>query len=267
MKLKWCDCCGGRGKILVDKRGWIPCPVCGSVVVESDDKGEPIVAESTNDTVRKQYESLLVPKIYQTMKYSSDFVFWGNNKNSRLYQADSLRNLASVCDRIYSSIYNGEIMLQSVYLFIPPVFDANIFVFDTQKLAISRGFSVSRYITLNELLRVINKPEEYESFYSSQICFLDASARTTESGWVALADILTIRARRGLCTYVTGYWASTNLEHTGANYLIDEDSNRLSLLNPVNLISIKRGKRGSDLEPAEDKKEDSVNMEEMIKYL
>lgn len=264
---KWCDCCGGRGKILVDKRGWIPCPVCGSVVVEKDENDEPIVAESTNPSVKEQYDKLEVPKVYQTMKYSSEFVFWGNSKSSRLYQVETLKNLASVCDRIYSSIYNGEVMLQSVYLFIPSVFDSNIFVFDTQKLAISRGFTVSRYVTLNELLDIIGKPE-YKDFYTSQVCFLDASARTTESAWVALADILAIRARKGLCTYVTGYWASTSLERTGASYIIDEDSNRLNLLNPVNVISVRRNKNnnGGNFEPV-DSSEESIKMEDMIKFL
>lgn len=259
-----CECCGGKGKILSTVYGWIPCPKCGVIkVTEDNSTSAPVISEEVNNEVKEAYTALEVPEMYQLMKYSSDLVFF--SKVGNMFQMETLKSLASVCDKIYSSIYYGEILLQSVYLHFPPVLDGNIFVFDTQKLALSRGFTVSRYATLNELVDIIGT-DEYKIFYTSQICFLDASAKTTETGWVALADLLAIRARKGLATYVTGYWGSTQImNRSGAKYILDNDGDRLSLLKPYELVS-KRSKKA--VNPYESLSE-SVNndSEDTLKYL
>jgi hypothetical protein len=89
----------------------------------------------------------------------------------------------------------------------------------------------------------------YFDFIHADLCFIEATANTIEKGWTGLADLLGERAKRGLPTYVIGYWSSKSGSWTGSKglkYLMapDQGSVRLDFLVPFELKT-KKGE-GSD---------------------
>ncbi|MNV86687.1 hypothetical protein D3C71_1807400 [compost metagenome] len=82
----------------------------------------------------------------------------------------------------------------------------------------------------------------YFDFVHADVCFIEATANTTEKGWVGLADLLGERAKNGLPTYVMGYWPTKggmSSQTKGLRYLLASSlaTIRLNLLVPYELSS------------------------------
>lgn len=247
-----------------------PCPVHGNidVVLETED-------EKTGFT---PYMKLDIPVQYRVLGTTDEELL--NFNGSGAYTQDSLLEVGTVMKRVNTAIYNHEIYSLSFYLYASNQVDTRRFVYGAQKLAIEKGLSVSPFISANVLYglqrvgdfsltsirdltlnngalkevhpdmmhavdgyRMVQNTElTYFDYVNADICFIDATANTTEKGWTGLADLLGERSKRNLPTYVIGYWGSRNPQAgRGLRYLISGDTSftRLDLLVPYELKSSK----------------------------
>lgn len=249
-----------------------PCPIHGNVevILETED-------EQTGET---PYTKLDIPPQYRVLgPIDKDLL---NFNSSGAYTQDSLTEVGNIMERVNTSIYNHEILALSFYLYTSNQVDTKRFVYGAQKLALEKSLSVAPFISANTLyglqrvgdfpLRSIreitvskgvlkevhpnmlhavdgyrliqNTDLTYFDFIHADVCFIDATANTTEKGWTGLADLLSERSKKGLPTYVMGYWGSKNPQAgQGLKYLLAGDNGgsmtRLDLLVPYELRSSK----------------------------
>lgn len=239
-----CNICGGRGKILKRVGGtgsWIPCPKCTSPVSEAKTLTE---LDKLMPEERPLISKLNIPDAYISIRYDSTLVFKTDALN--YYSAQSLNNMATICDAIYNSVVNSLLYKQSVYLHFPIHVDGAAWVYSLQRLAVTKGISTLPYISLNILNdKIMNSSNQfeynedtYDDYRNTQLCILNATAHTLADSWATLADLLQERALRNLPTIVTGYWSEQALAKNktgGASYLLDTMANRLDILKPYSI--------------------------------
>lgn len=252
------------------------CPDCRSI-----DKA----LEKTADDGRKLADTLMIPEHYYNAKITDhDKLF--KVDDMRYFTTQSMHEVENVLTEIFGSIYSRESLKKSYYIFAPSFVDIRSFVYSTQLYAsVERQLNVSPYISLNGLnslrrisdyrvrdLQDVNLQnplyntrsdivdaidgakfvtltnKTYSDFVNADVCFLRATASTTERGWQILADILDERASRNKATVVFGYYSTKSSYTNGLRFLLSENS-QLSRINPVELISINHQKPSVRSEP------------------
>lgn len=253
-----------------------PCPECTGVKRMAEIRSEESTVLETH---------LLIPKDYQNGR-PIDRDLLRLPAISARYTPESIERVSELMERINKDIYNQQVLKLSCYIHTSNEVDARQFVFGAQQLAFERGLGVSPYVSLNMLYGIqrsweygkLTSQEQdamkvqdmnpdmraaydgnrfivqtgvtYYDFMSADVCFLEATASTTEKGWNVLADIASERARMNLPVYVVGYWPSkaggTNTR--GLRYLLQPEGARprLDLLTSYELLSKRAaGNQGS----------------------
>ena len=133
----------------------------------------------------------------------------------------------------------------------PNEVDIALWVYSIQRLAVSKGITTVPYISVKELAYIASKEEQKEEFFSyvnAQLCILDLGAVNNWEASGTLADILRLRANKGLATIVTGYWSYEVIEANdkyGTKYLMSKEKVSLGVLNCLSL----RRKNKKDIKP------------------
>ncbi len=239
----------------------VECPECNSFAK---------TLANVSDDGTSIYDVLRIPQDYKNASSvgSDSFSLEGAGKFSKA-SADKVWRLLG---KISESLYQGKVYRLSSYIFVGSDADIRMYVYAAQKLAIEKNLGVTPYISLNEMstLHTLygtnltteqlehlhnNKklsPESisvyealkfvrstnvcYHDFKHADLCFLEATATTSEKAWSALADLLAERSRHGLPTYVIGYWGTKSLTVTGLRYILSKlGTSRLDKLTPFEL--------------------------------
>ena len=236
-----CDCCGGKGQVIDRITGrWVNCPKCQSLINEVKNTINNIVESSITPNM---LDILKIPKVYRDIKYSKDLFI----SRSKQFRVSDIENLVDICDKIRDTLLYGDLPTYSYYIHCPPVIDINIWVYTLQKIALSKNLTTVPYITINELTMYIDdmgyKPE-YVDYINAKLCILDVSARLTQISASTLADLLNVRAKKGLPTIVTGYWGADTLMNgaSAMRYLITDDEYHLNVLHG-NSVHYKSGRQ------------------------
>lgn len=261
-----------QGKVYMEAfENFVDCPHCRNIV--------EVVKSQANKGV-DIYETLRIPKAYQDASVIGHELFTQGNLP---FSPQSVAEVGGIMEAINNSIYNEEILNLSCYIHTSNLVDHRLFVYGAQKLALEKTLSVVPYISCNTLYalqrvgdfslttlkdlsykdattglkdvppdlihaldgyRLVQETNlTYYDYITANVCFLEATANTTEKGWTGLADILGERAKRGLPTYVTGYWNTKTSDYhsKGLRYLLQQSAiARLDLLSPYEVKSAKQ---------------------------
>lgn len=266
-----------EGKVFLESRGFVPCPHCSSIIK---------VAETLANTTGEDLHSMMrIPPQYRDATLVDEGLFRQGLVGNFL--PESVHEMKTLFMGINKALYHGSVYRMSVYFHLPNFFDTRLFVYGAMRFAFEKGLGVAPFIscstlyglqkigdypfsTLKEASSTGNireySPElvaavdgyrfvaesklTYFDFVNADLCFIEATANTTDKGWTALADLLSERAKNGLPTYVMGYWslrASRGIGGRGLRYLIAPEGmgiHRLDMLIPVELKS--KGENGNE---------------------
>lgn len=253
-----------KGKIYMESlRRLVDCPECRNitkVLKKPDGKGSSI------------FDKLEIPPQYENAGVAGHELF--NMRMLENFSITSINEVANLLERINKDLYSGKVTGVSCYIHTPNIIDIKAFVYGAQRLALEKGLGVTPFISCNTLYglqrvgdyqfstlqefmdntgfkdvspdliltidgyRVVQRTDlTYYDFINADLCFIEATANTSERGWVGLADLLSERAKRGLPTYVIGYWSSSSGGPRGVKYLINpaQGVTRLDLLVPFEI--------------------------------
>lgn len=242
-----CECCGDRGKIIDRLSGqWIACPKCKgalSAARATGDKNE--VSIENLDFEDDKFNVLQIPEYYKRFRYTESTLV--SQAQQSFYDGD-IKILKSYLNNFIDNIKVGIIVYESKYIHAPNEVDIAIWIYSVQRLAVEKGISTMPYISVKELSYLSNRDENRDLFFAyvnTQLCFLDLGAVSNWEVAGTLADILGLRAKKGLPTIVTGYWSYESIEKndkSGLRYLISkEGKSSLAILNAISLT--RKGKK------------------------
>lgn len=246
----------------------VPCPHCKDVTT--------LIKKQEEDENFNPYEKLYIPKQYKDAVAVDIDLF--PTEALGAFSPDSINEVSQLLFKINQSLYKSRIFDLSTYIYVPNIVDIKLFVYGAQRLAVENGLSVTPFISANTLCgiqrvgefsltsirdvkdmngdlkdvhpdllnavdgyRVIQDTDlTYYDFINADLCFIDATANTTEKGWTGVADLLNERTKKGRPTYVIGYWGTKNAQYAGMNglkYLTVPKGvmPRLDLLVPVEI--------------------------------
>lgn len=223
-KLQHCDLCNDTGKVFIAKSGgWVECPQCHGlthvVKVLAKEADVPIV------------DYLRIPEAFKGARYIQDNALVESLKLT--YTDASVDSIFSLLKRIYVGVTEKSPQKGMYYIWCNNAINVTKFVYACQQVAVNSGYTCSPYVSLNVLTSIISGDaarykKDNDSGYASEldyitsdICFLDATAMTSEYGWSSLADIMAERYRGGKSLYVFGYWNSNGVKKSGARFLLD----------------------------------------------
>lgn len=255
------------GKVYMEVyKDFVDCPHCRDikkVVKTAESKGVDL------------YTVLQIPKAYKDAGVIDRELFTQGNLP---FSQDSINEVGGVLESINQAVYNESLLNLSCYIHTSNLVDHRLFVYGVQKLALEKSMSVVPFISCNTLYalqrvgdfsmttlkdltyrdattglkdvppdlihaidgyRLVQETDlTYYDYQTADLCIIEATANTTEKGWTGLADLLGERAKRGLPTYVMGYWGSK--ASNGLRYLLQQTSVvRLDLLVPYEVRSSK----------------------------
>lgn len=257
-----------NGKVFLEALGkMVDCPECRNITK---------VLEKPDNSGVSLYEKLRIPQQYKNFGVAGREIF--NAPNINVFTENSINHVANLLERINRDLYSGKVPSISCYIYTSTWVDIKRFVYGAQKLALEKGLGVTPYISCNTLYGLqkvgefnIKSLQEFEAredyneippdilyaidgyrlvqhtkltyfdFIHADLCFIEATANTSERGWSGLADLLGERAKQGLPTYVIGYWPSSRVGmHNGSRglrYLLAPEYGfvRLDMLVPFEL--------------------------------
>lgn len=261
-----------NGKIYLESiKGFVDCPDCRNIVK---------VLEQPQEDGKSIYDKLRIPEAYKGVGVVGESLF--NVEGISRYSVASVTNVANLLETINRDLYIGKVPCISCYIHVPNFVDIKQFIYGAQKMAIEKGLGVTPLVSANTIygigrvgdysvkdLREFNLAKSdnafapdvfnvldgyrfiqhtnltYFDFVHADLCFIDATANTTNNGWTGVADLLSERAKEGLPTFVFGYWStSLSYSYKGGNalrYIIVPSNGitRLDLLVPYELLSAK----------------------------
>lgn len=271
MSNKACPYNCNKGKVYMEAfTSFVDCPNCRDLEV---------VVKAQADNGVDIYDKLRIPTAYRDVATTNlDLIFQG----ALPFSQNSVFEVRGIMDNINRAIYNDEILALSCYIHTSNLVDHRLFVYGSQKMALEKTLSVVPYISLNTLYalqrvgdfslttlkdlsykdaatglkdvppdlihaldgyRLVQETDlTYYDYITADICFVEATANTTEKGWTGLADLLGERTKRGLPTYVMGYWNTRTSDYhsKGLRYLLQQTAvTRLDLLTPYEVKSAK----------------------------
>lgn len=263
-----------NGTVFMEARGRVACPHCRNISV---------VLETEGEDGSSLFDKLAIPEAYKGIGLSGQELFTSQQiVNS--FSTSSIQEVSNILERINKDLYNGKVTSLSCYIYTSNIVDSKRFVYGAQKMAVEKGLGVTPFIsantlyglqrvgeyTLRSLKELNNKKSElkdinpdyihavdgyrvvqatdltYFDFIHADVCFIEATAHTTEKGWTGLADLLGERSKRGLPTFVIGYWgARASGSGKGLRFLLAPEvgTARLDLLVPYELKGRKAGQK------------------------
>lgn len=257
-----------EGRVFLETQGYVPCPHCSDLV-----KVAETVLETTGEDL---FSQLRIPPQYRDATLVDEALFRPSLVSN--FTPESVYEMKTLFSNINRSLYHGNVYRLSVYFHNPNVIDTRLFVYGAMRFAFEKGLGVCPFVschtlygiqklgdypygTLREASENTNikeySPEliaavdgfrfvadtklTYYDFVNADLCFIEATANTTDKGWTALADLLSERAKNGLPTYVMGYWSvrySRGVGGRGLKYLLAPEGlgvHRLDMLIPYEL--------------------------------
>lgn len=257
-----------NGFIIMESIGRkVPCPECSNIT--------QVIERAKEEEGVDFYDKLQIPSIYKDAPVSGYEMV--NVQGTGGFTNESLHSVGNLFERINKDIYDGRVMNLSVYIHTTATIDVKQFVYGAQRLALEKNLGVTPFISANTLYGIqrvgdygVGSLKEYTSqqqtsvkdvppdllmaidgyrmvqatdltyfdFIHADVCFIEATANTSDNGWVGIADLLGERAKRGLPTYIIGYWASGNVRGktrmSPLRFLLapENGSTRLDLLVP-----------------------------------
>lgn len=269
-----------NGRVFIEATStWVDCPECRNIV-------KALEKERTNDG-KSFYDILGVPEAYRNLGVVKRDVLTmvKHDMYTEASLEEVSRLLDNIVHSIHDFQKLPNI---SAYIFGGNLADMKMYVYSVQRLALENGLSVVPYISANSLFgvqsvldckerhaRLVKALETgekinfenmsdisiiegfkfcrdtkltYYDYISADLCFIEATSNTTDKGWIAIADILSERAKRNLPTYVIGYWGSTTLSANGdVNLAYLNSESAFSRLDKLTLFEMKAKKRhGND---------------------
>jgi hypothetical protein len=263
-----------KGKVFLEGLGGlVDCPDCRNILK---------VLEEPQGDGTSFYDKLRIPPAYRSFGVAGHELF--NLQGLGAFSPNSIHDVGNLFERINKDVYAGKVTNVSSYIYTSNIVDSKRFVYGAQKLALEKGMGVTPFISANTLyglqkvgdynlrsLQEVNAKQgelkdippdlihavdgyrlvqttdlTYFDFIHADLCFIEATANTTEKGWTGIADLLGERSKQGLPTYVLGYWGTKGGGWTGSKglkYLLapEQGAVRLDLLVPYEL----KGKTGT----------------------
>lgn len=245
------DCQNGR--VFMPNKGFVDCPHCKNI--------KTALTTPTTESVVTPVKRLAIPLLYENIRPAGAELLQ-NEEVTEFYSPASIDEVGRAMEEIMKAVYNSKVVLLSYYLWVPRAVDMSVFVYGLQKLALEKGLGVTPYITANTLyglqrvgdydikkvetlektrsgdiqpemilaldgFRVIRDSRvTYYDYCTADLCVIEASANTSDKGFTAIADLLSERSRRGLPTYIIGYWATKAkaVTSTPLKFLLSSDN-------------------------------------------
>ena len=269
--------CNG-GFILLPATGErVPCPVCNGVQRYTE-----ILNQEVENNV---YDKLNISPQYANKIGVGDEYLYLINKLEEANMPDAL-SLANAMEAIARSIDNKRVYRCSFYFVIDERwmllnnFDWNMFVYCMQAKALSKGIGTMPFITINTLYLIFRSRErvtdipgkpmlpengvtgetaslmyrlfnycsfDYFDYLETPLLFLQVTSAMQVMSIAVLIDLLTERSKRGLATYVIGYFDGNNYkdnEFDFSKYLYNNlgDSSRLDKLSNFEFKPYNKGR-------------------------
>lgn len=265
-----------RGRVFMEGQNtFVPCPDCSNI--------EKLVEKSEVTEGVSLFDRLKIPVMYKSLGSAGEELF-KSQQVLNSFSTSSISEVERLLERLNNDFYNKRVPMISAYVYVPNLVDIKHFVYGAQKIALEKGLGVTPYVSANTLYglqrvgdfpvaslkeisvqqggvkdippdlmhavdgyRIVQDTDcTYFDFTHADVCFIDATANTTERGWTAVADLLHERAKNSLPTFVMGYWstrASDSSGNRGLKYLLAPETgiNRLDLLIPFELKSKSSG--------------------------
>lgn len=258
------DCPFGcqNGLVLIPATGTrVACPHCRGANKYLD-------IEQSRDTPNPLFEVLKIPVQYQNVTESTPYLTIDKIKVYPNGGVDA-QEVANVLSDIVYGVEKGTLYRVSCYINVPPEIDMSEFVYGVQLDAVINEVGTMPYISANTLNFLLHNEVlgdlasemtnetlasdgrtgktvplsrrlvdctgfDYMDYINSPLIFIEATSGTTRQGWVAVADLLSERSKRGLPTYVIGYWAFSACGD--GSYLETNSLGRMDRLLPVEII-------------------------------
>lgn len=230
-----CDCCGDRGQIIDRVSGkWISCPKCKNAVELA--KALPLQEQLEHSLDTIKLDGLGIPKLYRNINYERNIL----ELQMKNFVAGDVKIMLNRLDIIRDDLRIGILPSQSFYLHAPNEVDMALWVYTIQKIAVSKGLKTMPFISVKELSYLANKDydEVYIEYLNTDLCILDLAAINSWTISNTIADVLAIRAKKGLATIVLGYWPYELImknDKTGFYCILTEEIVSYSMLYSISL--------------------------------
>lgn len=259
-----------NGKVFFEALGLRPCPHCCGI-----ERQAKILDENEEVSI---YKLLRIPPQYRHITSVPDDVL--KDVEMSYYIESSVIEVRDLLNKIVQAVREGKVANIAAYIHVTNRIDIRPFVYGLLREAQAKGIGTVPYISLNTLGALVhasNAPTiqdklpnndlekerialgniayttnarqklarefscDYYDYCKSSLVILEATADTQERGWLALADLLSERAREGLGTYVFGYHSSTARVVDTLRYMTTQNIHRLDMLNVIEFKTKRNG--------------------------
>ena len=216
---------------------FVSCPHCSGVLSELTSAKKE---ENTQEV--DLLEKLCIPNNYRDATFNPDTFF--GNQSRRTFASSTFAPFLEKLVSVEDAIKRSRVLSESCYFYcgVPDAENMFAYVYYILRLALKHGLSAVPFASLMDLHEVRRMTPETSKLYTNltwydyttaDVCFLCSTAKASDSEFILLADLLQERARRGLSTYVVGYWTRDTLRKQKATitYLFSDDKSHLSLMS------------------------------------
>lgn len=227
---------------------WQPCPECTGIIksLELEKPAQPPEASEYLD-------KLCIPEEYRAIEFNPDDFF-----EAQTYSIFNKQTCEPVLEQLSSisvAIKSSKILRESCYIYTGVYSRTLDFVYSCLRNALTHGLTAVPYVSLKDLGAIRVHTRQMQKVYgnitwfdytTADICIVAATAATDSDDVNVLAELIQDRERRALPTYVMGYWSQAALmaNRSPLRFLISEQSNRLGLLKPYEIVSNNRYNNG-----------------------
>lgn len=227
---------------------WQPCPECTSVTKTLE------ASKHTQDPDATEYlDKLGIPLEYRDTEFNPDTFFEATTYT--IFNKQTCEPVLEQLSAISVAIKSSKILCESCYIYTGVYSRTLDFVYSCLKDAIAYGLTAVPYVSLKDLGAIRARTSQMQKIYSNitwfdyttaDICFVAATSGSDGDDINILAELIQDRERRGLPTYVMGYWSQAALlaNRSALRFLINEKSNRLGLLKPYEIVTNNRYNNG-----------------------
>ena len=244
---KTCPYNCNNGRIFDHKlHNFVPCPHCSGILSELT----ATRVDNTSETAPEinLLDKLCVPEYYREASFKPNEFFGAESKTT--FAESTFQPVLEQLIAIEDAINRSKVVCQSFYFYVGvPAENSTLqYVYCQLISAVKHGITTVPYASLKDLQAIRQQTAQasklYENltwldFTSCDICFVCCTADADEEEFAILADLLQERSRRGLPTYVFGYWTKLWLrQHRKTiSYLFTDNPRNLGMLTYSGIMS------------------------------
>jgi hypothetical protein len=223
-----------KGYVFLESRGRIECPYCLGI--------ENRLERTDVNSDTNIYKELNIPKTYWGISENDCYAFIDDIAQLQETYGATTTYVVETCRNVLDALKQGGIYRDSLYINMG-VRDIDKFVYSAQVLGALHGVGTVPYITVNRLALLLYSGDtlteydgdgstsiatesltgrnatlamrvktvmhgiDYWDYVSAPLVFLEITAGITDSGYLALLDLLAERSKMCLPTYVIGFCA------------------------------------------------------------